>query len=57
MSSVVDEARQAEMWMMGGMVPNGRGPAQGAAGAAQTQPIARPANYDLKGIRDRMKQR
>jgi hypothetical protein len=52
-AAVEDAARNAEMWGGGGT--NGLGPAPTPSPAPAS--IPRPARYDLKGIRDRMKQR
>jgi hypothetical protein len=51
-AAVEDAARNAEMWGCG---TNGLGPAPTPSPAPAS--IPRPARYDLKGIRDRMKQR
>ena len=61
MNAAVEEVRMSEKWVGGA---NGRSPALSPgvgmappAAAGPHPPIARPAKYDLKGIRDRMKQR
>jgi hypothetical protein len=53
-AAVEDAARNAEMWGSAGGT-NGLGPAPTPSPAPAS--IPRPARYDLKGIRDRMKQR
>jgi hypothetical protein len=54
-AAVEDAARNAEMWGGSTAGTNGLGPAPTPSPAPAS--IPRPARYDLKGIRDRMKQR